>query len=122
MDYKRILIVDDSPTSQMIIKRCFEISGYGESEFSFAGDGMEALQLLSEGEFDLLVTDLNMPKCNGMDLLHELAKRRQGRGTKILVVSSVASNAREVMGEQVLGIVQKPLSPQKIVQAIGSRT
>ncbi len=119
MKFKSILIVDDSPTSQMIIKRCFEIAGFGEAEYTFAGDGVEALQILSERAFDLLITDLNMPKCNGISLLHELRNKPQGREMKIVVVSSIAGNASDECNERIIGVIRKPISPRKIIETIG---
>ncbi len=119
MKKNTILIVDDSPTSRLIIKRCFEIAGFPDAEYLFAGDGLEALQIIDEREIDVLVTDLNMPKCGGLQLLDEIAKRGSRANLKVIVVSSIAEAI--VSGDRPfqVGIVKKPISPQKIVAVLG---
>ena len=63
-----ILVVDDEPDVAELFRRKFrrEIR-HGEFEFSFAGDGVEALEKIkSEPDIDLVVTDINMPKMDGL--------------------------------------------------------
>jgi len=119
MKINTILIVDDSKTSQMIIKRCFDIAGYADVEYFFAGDGIEALQVLEETTVDLLVTDLNMPNCDGMTLIEKITANSNTNGLKIIVVSSIAGNAYNEKSEAVLGSINKPLSPKKIIEVLG---
>ncbi len=122
MRIEKILIVDDSSTSRMIIKRCFEIAGFSEAEYRFAGDGAEALELLAESPFDLLVTDLNMPKCDGMRLLKEIENTFSRGAMKIVVVSGIACNIDRDSGGNILGVVNKPLSPAKVAAVMGGNS
>lgn len=116
---KKILIVDDSSTSRLIIRRCFEIAGFRDAEFAFAGDGLEALRLLDESAIDLIVTDLNMPKCNGLSLIEEMRSRGLREQTKVIVVSSVSEAAQGEVGGGILGVIKKPVSPGKIAALMG---
>jgi two-component system chemotaxis response regulator CheY len=119
MDIESVLIVDDSPTSRMIIKRCFEIAGYGEPEYLFASDGMEALQILDDRAVDLLVTDLNMPNCGGIALLQKVRHNALNTEMRIILVSSFADIADYKNGSDILGVINKPVSPQKIREVMG---
>jgi CheY-like chemotaxis protein len=122
MKQSTILIVDDSPTSRFIIKRCFEIAGFPDASYLFAGDGVEALQILDEHEVDVLVTDLNMPKCGGADLLDRIIKAGRCGNMKVVVVSSVAEAVPNGSRQLVSGIIKKPVSPQKIAAVLGGES
>ncbi len=115
MNINKILIVDDSKTSQMIIKKCFDIAGYADAEYFFAGDGIEAQQLLEVTTVDLLVTDLNMPNCDGMTLIEKILEKSNINNLKIIIVSSIADNAQNKKSDPILGAINKPLSPKKII-------
>ena len=65
MEYKKILIIDDSATSRMIIRRCFEIAEFHNSRYYEAEDGLRAVSFLQENIVDLILSDLKMPKMDG---------------------------------------------------------
>lgn len=116
MDYKKILIVDDSRVSRMIIKQCFEAAGLLEADFAEASDGIEALSYLEENELDLIVTDLNMPKLDGNTMIKKLNAMRPDYPYNILIISSIADESliEEMKDKSVKGIINKPISPQKV--------
>ena len=120
MKFKRILVVDDSNTSRLIIKRCFEIAGYAEAQFLEAGDGAEALGILDKEPVDLIVSDLKMPRMDGRTFVRKLGVRNLTRNIPVIIVSSIASNAEVEKGFDglVLAIIQKPISPEKLITAL----
>jgi CheY-like chemotaxis protein len=61
----RILVADDEKIKRVTLARDLETQGH---EVVTAGDGVEALQRLAEGRFDVIVTDLKMPKLDGIEL------------------------------------------------------
>ena len=65
MDIQKILIVDDSSTSRMIVRRCYEIAGLRKSKFFEVEDALKAISFLNETAVDLILTDLKMPKMDG---------------------------------------------------------
>ncbi len=122
MGYETVLIVDDSPTSRMIIQRCMEMAGFCARETLFAENGIDALAVLEERpDVDLIVSDINMPKMGGDTLIRVLADRKDGHDRRIIVTSSVADSSVEsdLKGLGVSAIIKKPVSPEKIAQALG---
>lgn len=121
MSYERIMIVDDSATSRMIIKRCFFIAGYEKTEFIEAEDGLAALSLLKDEEVDLIISDLNMPRMDGATFIRRLKMKEGADHTPVMVISSIGSDAvrDELVGTNLLSVIRKPLSPDKIVEALG---
>ena len=67
---KSILIVEDSPTTKALIKAIVE--EMGDFNTVEAGSGFEALKILPTQEFDLVITDINMPDINGLDILQRI--------------------------------------------------
>ena len=119
--YERILIVDDSATSRMIIKRCLEIAGFQDSSFLEAEDGIDALSILEENDADLIVTDLNMPKMDGTNFIKKLKIKENCKEIPIIVISSTVSESsiEEYTEMGVKGVISKPVSPEKISAALG---
>ena len=117
MAYNKILIVDDSATSRMIIRRCFQIAGYREIKFSEAEDGLKALSILEDSEFDLIVSDLKMPKMDGQTFIKKLRMMPKTINTPVIVISSIGNEGTEesLREYKVSSIIQKPLSPAKVI-------
>lgn len=122
MKYNKILLVDDSATSRMIIKRCLIIAGYRDSEYFEVEDGLEALTFFEEeNTVDLIVTDLNMPRMDGNNLIKKLKVNNKTRKIPILIISSMGNEIfpEELKALGIKGIIQKPISPAKIVDILG---
>ena len=64
-----VLVVDDDREHNQALAKIFERAGY---RVRTAGDGQEALTILTERPFDLVITDLRMPRMNGLDLLRNI--------------------------------------------------
>ncbi len=120
MEFQHILIVDDSATSRMIIKRCFQMAGFQESDYSEAEDGLKAMSVLQKEEIDLVVTDLNMPKMDGNTFIKKLRIIEKTKEMPVMVISSMGNDKmdKELRGEGVLGIIQKPISPEKVMEVL----
>ena len=85
----KILVVDDFPTMRRIIKTLLKQNGY--SNFSEAEDGELALKVLKkEGPFDLIVSDWNMPKMTGIELLKTVRADPELKDTPFLMVTAEA--------------------------------
>ena len=64
---KTILVVDDSSTTRSLISS--QLSECGDYEIQEAATGFEALKMLPAGKVDLIITDINMPDINGLELI-----------------------------------------------------
>jgi len=88
----RALVVDDSLTIRRIVIKALGLAGINET--AEAGDGTEALNVASQGDFDLVLLDWNMPKMSGIDTLKAL--RRAGRKTPVIMVTTEAEKSRVI--------------------------
>lgn len=84
----RVLLADDSGTMRTIIRRSLEALGVkGTTE---AADGLQAVSLFNPGEFDLVLTDWNMPGKNGLEVVQDI----RGRDAKIPIVMITTESER----------------------------
>jgi len=118
--FNTIIVADDSVTARMIVKRCLEIAGLSDAKFLDARDGTEALELARNNKVDLLVTDLNMPKMDGLSLLKHIKASPRLSEMPVLVVSSLTNQAKieELMSLGASAILGKPVSPVDISEAL----
>jgi two-component system chemotaxis sensor kinase CheA len=90
---REILVADDSVTSRMLVKNILETAGY---KVTTAADGEEAFEALSSKSFDLLVSDIDMPRMDGFALCARLRALASTAELPILLLSSRDSReARE---------------------------
>ena len=85
----RVLAVDDSATMRRIIKNQLKQSGV--EDVDEASNGREALMLLARSQYDLLITDWNMPEMCGLDLVIEIRKTEPLKALPILMVTTVSA-------------------------------
>jgi two-component system, chemotaxis family, chemotaxis protein CheY len=120
--YGQVLIVDDSATSRMIIQRCMQMAGVGVAEYFFAENGLDALASLRANEgIELVITDINMPKMDGRTFATLMKGDPSMAGKTVVIVSSIADSAleTELFALGVKSVVKKPVSPAKMLKAIG---
>jgi len=107
----RILVVDDEPDLEALILQKFRHRiRDGTISFVFARDGVEALNALeANGDIDLLVTDINMPRMDGLTLLQKL-QEGEGRVSTIIVSAyGDMNNIRTAMNRGAFDFVTKPI-------------
>jgi len=112
----KILLVDDEPQVLRGIQRSIE-SEMDDWEVASATCGADALNLLEEGDFNIVVTDMRMPKMNGAELLGEIEKRFP---SILRIVLSGQAN-RETVLQAVRPMHQylcKPCDPKKLIDVI----
>jgi two-component system chemotaxis sensor kinase CheA len=84
-----VLVADDSLTTRTLERYILEAAGF---EVELAGDGIEALALLEEGACDVLVSDVDMPKLDGVSLTAQVRQDPRFRDLPIILVTSLASD------------------------------
>ncbi|GHS94122.1 response regulator [Planctomycetales bacterium] len=115
-----IVIVDDSATVRSVLKKTLHLSGVAVGVLKEANNGREALEILRDGWFDLVFTDINMPEMNGIELINTLANDEVMSTIPIVVVSTDGSSSRieEVKAKGVRAYVRKPFTPECIRDVI----
>jgi two-component system, chemotaxis family, chemotaxis protein CheY len=93
---KTILIVEDSATTRALIRAV--IDELGEFETAEAASGFEALKMLPQQEYDLIVTDINMPDINGLELINFVRNNPRYRHLPIIIVSTERSEEDKKRG------------------------
>jgi two-component system, chemotaxis family, chemotaxis protein CheY len=110
----RVLIVDDSPVMRTFIRRVMNLAGFEDADYAEACDGEDALRQLEAQRADVILTDINMPRMNGEELLRQLAESEALRSIPVLVISTDATRDRVqrmlALGAQ--GYIAKPFSPE----------
>jgi adenylate cyclase len=106
-----MLIVDDEPDVEALILQKFrqKIKG-GATDFLFARDGVEALAALAANSgIDLVVTDINMPRMDGLSLLQKLQESEGNVSTIIVSAYGDMTNIRTAMNRGAFDFVTKPI-------------
>jgi len=113
-----VLIVDDSPLARKHIKRT--LTGLGIENFAEATDGVEALKVLSDNYFDLVVTDYNMPNMDGKELVEHIRQESGQAAVPILMVTSENTESRlaAVQKSGVSAICDKPFESSSVRQLL----
>jgi two-component system chemotaxis response regulator CheY len=114
----KILIVDDFSTMRRIIKNLLRDLGFTNTQE--ADDGLTALPMLKNGDFDFLVTDWNMPGMTGIDLLKHVRADEKLADLPTLMVTAEAKRDQIVEAAQagVNGYVVKPFTAQVLKEKI----
>ena len=114
----KILIVDDFSTMRRIIKNLLRDLGFTNTQE--ADDGVTALPMLKNGDFDFLVTDWNMPGMTGIDLLKEVRADAKLASLPVLMVTAEAKRDQIIEAAQagVNGYVVKPFTAQVLKEKI----
>src|SRR5262245_1027408 len=89
----RILVVEDSVSMRAFVRSTLEsrLSDAEEVEVVEAASGFDALRLLPRGPYDLVITDINMPDINGLELVQFMRKSELHRRTPIVLISTQSS-------------------------------
>jgi chemosensory pili system protein ChpA (sensor histidine kinase/response regulator) len=117
-DEKVVILVDDSISVRKFVGRMLEKAGY---RVKLASDGLEALELIAETRCDLVITDLEMPRTNGYELLSHLRNDPQTRSLPVMVVTSRAGakHRERAMKEGAAAFLTKPVQEDHFIAAVG---
>ncbi|MFH0925411.1 MAG: response regulator [bacterium] len=85
---KKILVVDDSITTRDLEKNILQVAGF---DVDTASDGQEALEMVNKVEYDVVVTDVQMPKVDGFQLTSILRRQEKNKSLPIIMVTSLES-------------------------------
>ncbi len=106
-----VLIVDDSAAIRKILQRVLRQTDLPIGTIFEAGDGREALEALKLKGVDLILSDINMPNMDGLELLSHLKANEAWMKVPVIMVSTEGSQAKvlEAVEKGAVGYVRKPL-------------
>jgi two-component system, chemotaxis family, chemotaxis protein CheY len=115
---KRALTVDDSKTMREMVTFALKDGGFDVIE---AEDGCQALDRLAGQSVDVIITDLNMPNMNGLELIRALRAKPATQFTPILMLTTEADDAKKQEGRSAgaTGWIVKPFTPDKLLAVVG---
>ena len=114
---KTILVVDDSASIRQMVAFTVKNSGYEVVE---AVDGMDGLEKARSRNFNLILTDQNMPRMDGLTLVKSLRALPQYKTVPILMLTTESSDAMKAQGKAAgaTGWLVKPFDPQKLIEVV----
>jgi two-component system chemotaxis response regulator CheY len=112
-----ILAVDDSASMRQMVSFTLKSAGYNVVE---AVDGQDAYEKAAGRSFDLVLTDQNMPRMDGISLTRKLRENPQFKSTPILMLTTESSDQMKQAGRAAgaTGWLVKPFDPNKLLEVI----
>jgi len=116
---RRVLLAEDSASMRAFVRAALKSSvALGALEIVEAQSGFDALRLLPRGAWALVITDINMPDINGLELISFIKKSEAHKTTPILIISTASSERDRERGMTLgaSGYLVKPFTAEALVQ------
>lgn len=111
----RILVVDDEQRMRHLLCLILKRAGHETAE---AGDGLAALDRLSDGGFDMVISDIKMPAMDGMTLLAEIQERGMACPVVFITAFATVDSAVEAMRAGAVDYITKPFEEDRILLTV----
>ena len=113
----KILAVDDSPSMRKMVHTTLSSGGH---EVILADDGEHALEKANQEDVELVITDVYMPKLDGISLVHELRKLENYKYIPMLMLTTESSSEMKMKGKNAgaTGWIVKPFVPKSLLATI----
>jgi two-component system chemotaxis response regulator CheY len=114
---KKILAVDDSASMRQMVSFTLKKAGFDVTD---AKDGVDALEVAKQGEFDLVISDVNMPNMDGITLIGHLRGLPQYKFTPMLMLTTESGLDKKSEGKAAgaTGWIVKPFNPDQLLATI----
>lgn len=119
MGYEHVIItVDDSSTMRRIIKNTLQKLGF--TSILEAGNGIEALEVMSKNKVDMIVTDWNMPEMDGLTFVKAVRQKEEYKELPILMITTEAAkeDILTALRSGVNNYVVKPFTPETLQEKV----
>ena len=116
MDKIRALIIDDSSVMRKIVERSLRQAGLDLEQVTEAGNGAEALTVLSRNTVDLILCDINMPVMDGIEFVRHLQSLEQAQGVPVVMITTEGSESHVVqaLSAGARGYIRKPFTAEQV--------
>ncbi len=113
---KKIMTVDDSPSVRQMVSFTLQDAGYEVVE---ASDGQDALDKL-QGQVDMIITDLNMPNMDGIELIKNVRGNADYKFIPIVMLTTESQDSKKKEGKEAgaTGWIVKPFKPPQILGVV----
>ena len=113
----RILTIDDSKTMRDMLMLTLAEAGFDVLQ---AVDGQDGLDLLVKERVDVIITDINMPRMDGYEVIRQLRRKPEHKGTPILVLTTESEAEKKNLAREVgaTGWLVKPFDPDRLVETV----
>lgn len=111
----KVLVVEDDRTTRHLLGQVLSGGGY---EVKLAEDGIAGLEALRQGEYDLMLLDVWMPRMNGLDVLASMRAERLGPRTVVMTSDDTPETVLRAVREQAHQYVSKPIAPQQLLELV----
>jgi two-component system chemotaxis response regulator CheY len=114
---KTIMTVDDSPSIRQMINFTLQKAGY---EVMQAEDGMDAVEKLGSATVNMIITDLNMPRMNGIELIKSVRTKAQYKFMPIIMLTTESDDSKKQEGKDAgaTGWIVKPFKPEQLIGVV----
>ncbi|MDX9746054.1 MAG: response regulator [Syntrophales bacterium] len=115
-----VLIVDDSNAMRSVIRKVIQLSGFRLDNCYEAGNGKQALNVLSREWVDVILSDIHMPEMDGMELLKQIHHHDVFRTIPVIMISTEGSLERvnEAYALGARGFIKKPFLPEELKRTL----
>jgi len=114
---KTVLVVDDSASMRQLVSFALKSAGY---EVSAAVHGKDALDKANGIKVDMVITDLNMPEMDGIELIKQLRAKPATKFTPIVMLTTESQETKKQQGKQAgaSGWLVKPFKPEELLDVV----
>ena len=115
-----VLIVDDSAAIRKILQRVLRQTELNLGDISEAGDGTEAVEILKTRSFGLILSDINMPQMDGLQLLAKIKEMEHVRNVPVIMITTEGGQGKVMEAVQLgaTGYVRKPFTADQIKEKL----
>ena len=115
-----VLIVDDSSVMRKIVERSLRQAGLELGKVLEANNGAEALALVQENSFDLILSDINMPTMDGLEFVRQLQSVENAKGVPVVMITTEGSESRvvEALSCGARGYIRKPFTADQVKEHV----
>jgi two-component system, chemotaxis family, chemotaxis protein CheY len=115
-----VLVVDDSAAIRKILQRVLRQTEMPLGDIFEAGDGVEALDVLNSQQIGLVLSDVNMPNMDGLQLLGEIKRKEALKTIPVVMITTEGSQNKvlEAVGLGASGYVRKPFTTEQIKEKL----
>src|SRR5262245_25709167 len=121
MSSKSLLVVDDSATMrQLLCMTLTRVDGITQANITEASDGKEALDMVKSGRFDLVLTDIRMPRMDGLEFIRSVRSELNDQALPIIIISTKGAeeDVKRGMNLGASGYLSKPVSMTQLREMV----